>query len=239
MREIVLKVDNLHIYYKNAKRVSIKKTGINFNKNDYFHCIKGISFEVSKGQIIGIFGENGCGKSTLLKSIAGIFSADKGKINLYNNSISLLSIGVGFQKKLTGYENILLSGLLLGFKKEKILAKIDEIIEFSELGDFIYKPVNVYSSGMYSRLSFSITAVLETSILLIDEVLSVGDNKFKAKSYNKMRELIKDKDRTVLIVSHDMSTLKEICDKLLWLSEGKIKMYDKTETVIEKYIKTV
>ena len=200
-----------------------------------FKAVKGVSFEIPKGQILGICGKNGSGKSTLLRAISGIFSADKGSINLHKNSISLLSIGVGFQKQLTGYENIYLSGMLLGYTKEEIDSKVDEIIKFSELGDFIYRPVRAYSSGMYSKLAFSITAILETDIMLIDEVLSVGDIHFKEKSYNKMKELISDSNRTVVIVSHSSKTLIELCDRVIWLHEGLIKDDGDPKEVMEKY----
>ena len=200
-----------------------------------FYFILQNDFDIKKGEIVGICGKNGSGKSTLLRAIAGIFSADKGTINLNNNSVSLLSIGVGFQKKLTGYDNIFLSGMLLGFSKEQIEKKLKEIIEFSELGDFIYKPVSSYSSGMYSKLAFSITAILETDIMLIDEVLSVGDIAFKEKSYNKMKELISDENRTVVIVSHSSKTLMELCDRVIWLHEGKILEDGKPEEVVSHY----
>ena len=206
-----------------------------FTKTEYFEAVKGVSFEVEKGQILGIVGKNGSGKSTLLRAIAGIFSPDEGTIDLHGNSISLLSIGVGFQNSLTGRENIYLSGMLLGFSRELIDEKIDEIIEFSELGQFIDRPVKSYSSGMYSKLAFSITAILETDIMLIDEVLSVGDAKFKKKSYAKMKELISKDDRTVLIVSHSSDTIKSLCDNVLWIHDGEMKMYGTTADVLPKY----
>lgn len=188
-----------------------------------------------KGEILGIVGKNGSGKSTMLRAIAGIFSPDSGTIDLKGNSVSLLSIGVGFQPKLTGRENIVLSGMLLGFSEEQVRAKMDEIIEFANLGDFIDMPVKTYSSGMHSKLAFSITAILEADIMLIDEVLSVGDAKFKKKSYNKMKELISNEDRTVLIVSHSSETLKELCTSVLWLHEGEMKMIGKPEEVLPAY----
>ena len=171
----------------------------------------------------------------MLRAFAGIFSPDEGSIDLHGHSVSLLSIGVGFQSALTGRENIYLSGMLLGFEREKIDEKIDEIIEFSELGAFIDRPVQTYSSGMYSKLAFSITAILETEIMLIDEVLSVGDAKFKKKSYEKMKSLIDDKDRTVIIVSHSTDTLKNLCDNILWIHDGEMKMMGPTEEVLPKY----
>ena len=147
-----------------------------------------------------------------------------------------MSIGVGFQRKLSGRENIYLSGLLLGFTEKEIEKKEQEIIEFAELEAFIDQPVRTYSSGMYSKLAFSITAILKTDIMLIDEILSVGDAKFRQKSYRKMRELIADKNRTVLIVSHSIDTLRELCDRILWLNDGQIKMYGAPEEVLSAYM---
>lgn len=166
---------------------------------------------------------------------AGIFAPDSGTIDLKGNSVSLLSIGVGFQRELTGRENIILSGMLLGFSEKAVRERMEEIIEFSELGKFIDAPVRTYSSGMYSKLAFSITAILETDIMLIDEVLSVGDARFKKKSYNKMKQLISDENRTVVMVSHDTKTLDGLCDEILWLHDGEIKMYGNTKEVLEKY----
>lgn len=235
-QEIAISVNDLHVYYRDMNRFSLKKGGLKSRgSGKIFKAVKGVTFEVPKGQILGICGKNGSGKSTLLRAISGIFSADKGSINLHGNSISLLSIGVGFQKQLTGYENIFLSGMLLGYSKEQIEEKVKDIIEFSELGDFIYKPVRSYSSGMYSKLAFSITAILETDIMLIDEVLSVGDIHFKEKSYNKMKELISDDKRTVVIVSHNSKTIIELCDKVIWLHEGLIKDQGDPETIMNEY----
>lgn len=237
--KIAVTVKDLHVYYRDLNRFSLKKTGIKkgTGSGKFFKAIKGVSFEIPKGQILGICGKNGSGKSTLLRAICGIFSADKGSIDLHGNSVSLLSIGVGFQKALTGYENIYLSGMLLGYSREDIDKKIDEIIEFSELGDFVYKPVRSYSSGMYSKLAFSITAILEADIILIDEVLSVGDIHFKEKSYNKMKELISDSDRTVVIVSHSTKTIVDLCDKVIWLHDGLIKDQGDPQEIMTKYEK--
>ncbi len=234
--DIAVTVKNLNIYYKDIKKFSIAKSGIkNLLNAKEFHAVKDVSFEIPKGQILGICGKNGSGKSTLLRAIAGIFSADTGTIDLHGNTISLLSIGVGFQRRLSGYENIFLSGLLLGYSEEQINEKLNEIIEFSELGDFIYKPVNSYSSGMYSKLAFAITAILETDIMLIDEVLSVGDVRFRQKSYNKMKELISDENRTVIIVSHSSRTLKSLCDRVIWINDGVLKGDGDPEEIVNKY----
>lgn len=240
MAELAISVKDVKIKYRCLRKVSLLKSILaphKYKKTEYFEAVKGVSFNVEKGQILGIVGKNGSGKSTLLRAIAGIFSPDEGSINLHGHSISLMSIGVGFQTKLSGRENIYLSGMLLGFDKEQIEEKLDEIIEFSELGDFIDRPVKAYSSGMYSKLAFAITAILETEIMLVDEVLSVGDAKFKKKSYEKMKSLITDADRTVVIVSHSSETLRNLCDNILWLHDGEIKMQGTTKEVLPLYEK--
>ncbi|MFG6384199.1 MAG: ATP-binding cassette domain-containing protein [Lachnospiraceae bacterium] len=236
-KKYAIEVRDLKIKYKCLNKVSIRKSIFRLKKSNVetFEAVRGISFFVPKGEIMGIVGKNGSGKSTLLRAIAGIFAPDEGSINLNGHSVSLLSIGVGFQKKLTGRENILLSGMLLGFTEEEVRAKMQEIIEFSELGKFIDRPVKTYSSGMHSKLAFSITAILETEIMLVDEVLSVGDAKFKKKSFKKMKQLITDKDRTVIIVSHNGETLRKLCNSILWLHDGKIKMQGTTEEVLPLY----
>ena len=235
--ETAIEVRDLCIRYRRRKPYSIKKHLLHFKyeKSNVFEAVKHVSFSVPKGNILGIVGRNGSGKSTLLKAIAGLFSPDCGQIDLKGNTVSLLSIGVGFQKELSGRENILLSGMLLGFSQKQILEKMDKIIKFADLGEFINAPVRTYSSGMYSRLAFSITAFLETDIMLIDEVLSVGDTKFKKKSLNKMKRLILDENRTALIVSHSSGMLEDLCDEVLWLDDGEIRMYGETREVLEAY----
>ena len=235
-KNIAVTVNNLHVTYRGLKKTSIRASWKNItNKVEVFKALNGVTFELEKGKILGIIGQNGAGKSTMLRSIAGIFSPDEGSIDLHGNTISLLSIGVGFNRKLTGKENIYLSGMLLGFSEEEIATKEQEIIDFADIGDFIYKPVKTYSSGMYSKLAFAITAILETDIILIDEVLSVGDVKFKKKSYNKMKELISDENRTVIIVSHNLSTIKELCDEVLWLDKGTVMMLGTSSEVLPKF----
>ena len=237
MSEYAIEVENLSVCYKGLKSYSIRKNLLRrkHSENELFRALKNVSFKLEKGEILGIVGKNGSGKSTLLKAIAGIFNPDEGSIDLHNNTVSLLAIGVGFIKELSGRENILLSGMLLGFSEAEIRSRTDEIIEFSELGSFIDKPVRTYSSGMYSKLSFAITAILETDIILIDEVLSVGDTRFRKKSYAKMKELISQKDRTVVIVSHDSKTLLDLCDKLLWINDGELMQFGETKAVLSAY----
>lgn len=237
MEEYAIEVKDLKVRYRCLNKISIKKSLFHMKKSntEVFEALHGVSFNVKPGEIVGIIGKNGSGKSTMLRAIGGIFSADEGSIDLHGHSISLLSIGVGFQKKLTGRENILLSGMILGFEESYIRERMDEIIEFSELGEFIDRPVKTYSSGMYSKLAFAITAILETEIMLIDEVLSVGDAKFKKKSFKKMKSLISDKNRTVLIVSHSIETLQKLCTRVLWLHDGSLKMDGDPKEVLAAY----
>ena len=233
-----IEVKDLVISYQNLKKTSIKKTLLHLKrqKPDRFVAVKGISFYVREGEILGIIGKNGSGKSTTLNALAGIFSPDSGSIDLNGHSISLLSIGVGFIREMTGRENITLSGMLIGFTEEQVKAKEQEIIDFAEIGEFIDMPVRTYSSGMYSKLAFSITAILETDIMLIDEVLSVGDQKFKKKSYEKMKSLISNRERTVVIVSHSIETLKQLCDTVMWMHEGQIKRIGDPDEVLDEYV---
>ena len=233
-----IEVRDLVISYRNLKKTSLKQSlfRLRRQKTDNFVAVRGISFSVKEGEILGIIGKNGSGNSTTLNALAGIFSPDSGEIDLKGHSISLLSIGVGFQKEMTGRENIMLSGMLLGFSKEEVKAKEQKIIKFAELGEFIDMPVRTYSSGMYSKLAFSITAILETDIMLIDEVLSVGDQKFKKKSYKKMKKLISDEHRTVVIVSHNISTLQELCDTVMWMHDGEIRRIGEPESVLNEYV---
>ncbi|MEI3245903.1 MAG: ABC transporter ATP-binding protein [Lachnospiraceae bacterium] len=237
MDEIAITVKDLKIRYKSVQAYSIKKSLLRMKNAETkeFEAVRGISFEVKQGEILGITGKNGSGKSTMLRALANIFSADEGSIDLHGHTVSLLAIGVGFMKDLTGRENIMLSGMLLGFTEDQVREKMPEIIDFAGLGKFIDMPVRTYSSGMYSKLAFSITAILETEIMLIDEVLSVGDEKFKKKSYKKMKSLISNRDRTVVIVSHNLATLEELCDRVLWMHDGKKKMLGEPHEVLEKY----
>lgn len=236
MSELAIEVKDVHVRYRSMKSFSLRKSlGQIRQRRDSYEALRGVSFTVPKGKIIGIIGKNGSGKSTLLKTIAGVFSPDEGTIDTFGNRLSLLAIGIGFQTTLSGYENIFLSGLLLGFTEKEIRARLPEIIEFSELGDFIYKPVQTYSSGMHSKLAFSITAFLDTEIILIDEVLSVGDMSFREKSYAKMKEIISNKDKTVMIVSHSNASILELCDDVLWIHDGQVKEYGLAAEVVENY----
>ena len=236
MDNIALSVRDLKITYKSVSQINLKNLFSGKKKKiETFEALKGVSFDVAKGEILGIVGNNGSGKSTLLRALAGIYSPDSGSVETYGQSISLMAIGAGFKKNLSGRDNIILSGLLLGFSKKEVMDKMDEIIEFSGLGARIDKSVRSYSSGMYSKLAFSITAILEPDILLIDEVFSVGDKQFKTKSAKKMRQLINDSNRTVVIVSHNLANLQKLCTRVIWIDAGEIKMSGDPETVITAY----
>ncbi len=237
MKEVAIDVRDVKIIYKLMKNFSIQRNLLRRDgeKAEEFEAVKGMSFQVEKGEILGIVGRNGSGKSTLLRAIAGVFSPNSGTIDLKGNSVSLLSLGVGFKDTLTGRRNIYLSGMLLGFSEREIREKEQEIIDFAELGEFIDRPVKTYSSGMYSKLAFSITCNLETDIMLVDEVLSVGDEGFQMKSLAKMESLIQDKDRTVIIVSHSIETLEDLCDRVMWMNDGIAVEIGEPEKVLKKY----
>lgn len=238
--DISLEVKNIDVSYKIRQQMQLLDPLLpsrrhKLKEGRYFQALKDVSFSVKKGEIVGVVGQNGSGKSTLLRTISGVFTPDNGTVDLHGNSVSLLAMGIGFQRQLTGRDNIYLSGMLLGFSKARIQEKFEQIIEFSELGDFIDRPVNTYSSGMNSKLAFSITAVLETDIILVDEVLSVGDARFRKKSFAKMKELIADDNRTVLIVSHSADQIRKLCTRAIWLDHGQLMMDDTVSAVMQKY----
>ena len=232
---ISIKVENLVINYKALNGISIQTDFFHRREKRYtYTAINDLSFEVEKGDILGLIGRNGSGKSTLLKAIGGMMSPDAGSIDLRGQSVALLAIGVGFKPQMTGRENIYIAGLLLGFSQKIIKKKEQEIIDFAELGEFIDMPVRTYSSGMYSRLGFAITATLETDIVLIDEVLSVGDERFQKKSYEKMQQLISNKDKTVIICSHSRKTLADLCNKALWIDNGEMVRFGDAEKILDE-----
>ena len=236
MAEIALEVNHVSIDYRNLMHMSMHQSLLQrgVQRTDIIRAVDDISFSVEKGKILGIVGRNGSGKTTLLRSIAGIFRPDEGYIDTKGNRVSLMAIGIGFNASNTGRENILKSGMLLGCQLDYVKEHMDEIIEFSELCDFIDRPVRTYSSGMYSKLSFAVTAILDTDIMLVDEVLSVGDEHFRKKSYAKMEELMSS-NRTVLIVSHATDTLKKFCNDILWINDGKFMQMGDTDEVLAAY----
>ncbi|OGF21716.1 hypothetical protein A2Y83_03270 [Candidatus Falkowbacteria bacterium RBG_13_39_14] len=213
------------------------KTIIGKNKKEEFWALKDIDFTVEEGEAVGIIGANGAGKSTLLKILTRITPPTTGEIEMKGSVASLLEVGTGFHPELTGRENIFLNGAILGMRKEEIEKKFDAIVEFSGIGKFIDMPVKRYSSGMYVRLAFSIAAHLEPDILLIDEVLAVGDIEFQKKCLGKLDEVTKKAGRTILFVSHNMGAVKNLCAKTIWLKNGRIKKIGGTKEIIDSYIK--
>jgi lipopolysaccharide transport system ATP-binding protein len=204
------------------------------NKSDFF-ALKNVSFAVPKGTTLGLIGSNGSGKSTILKLITKVTYPTTGNLKVKGRVASLLEIGAGFHFELTGRENIYLNGALLGLTKKQIDSKFDEIVEFSELKQFIDTPIKKYSSGMYIKLGFSVAIHVDPEILLVDEVLSVGDANFQNKCIKKMREIVSDTERTVILVSHNMVTIQALCDMALWVEKGNIRAFDETNKVISMY----
>jgi lipopolysaccharide transport system ATP-binding protein len=203
-------------------------------KNSRYEVLKNISFEVCKGESLGIIGRNGAGKSTTLGLIAGVLIPTKGEVIVKGKISPLLELGGGFHPELTGKENILLNGVLLGLTRNQVKSKMDEIIEFSELGDFIYQPIRTYSSGMYARLGFSVVAHLDPEILLIDEVLAVGDMEFQKKCLNKMTSF-KKSGVTMVFVSHSKEYVERICDRVIWIDNQSIRMVGSPKDVVLNY----
>ena len=255
MKNTVIKVENLHKRYKlgviGAKTlqqalqsyIALKlnkedpnsKIGAKKAVNGEFWALKGLNFEVYEGEILGIIGRNGAGKSTLLKLLSQITSPTKGDIYIKGKISSMLEVGTGFHRELTGRENVYLNGAILGMKKAEVDQKFDEIVKFAEIEEFIDTPVKRYSSGMYVKLAFSVAAHLNSEILIMDEVLAVGDMKFQKKCLDKMKDLAKNQGKTILYVSHNMSTISDMCNRCIFLEEGTLKYDGSVEKAIQMY----
>lgn len=220
---------------KNQEDPTLKIGQTRGNANEKFMALSGVSFEVKKGEAVGIIGHNGAGKSTLLKLITRITAPTKGRIYLNGRVASMLEVGTGFHPELTGRENVYLNGAILGMSKKEIDEKMEDIIEFSECRQFIDTPVKRYSSGMYVKLAFSVAAHLDSEIMIMDEVLAVGDVAFQNKCIKKMRE-VADSGRTILYVSHNMSTIRALCDRCIVLNHGQIKYDGDVSTAIGIYM---
>ncbi len=213
-----------------------KKIGAkNYNKGEKFAALNGVSFEVRRGEAIGLIGHNGAGKSTLLKLITRVTAPTTGKIKLNGRVASMLEVGTGFHRELTGRENIYMNGAILGMTKKEIDSKMEDIIEFSEVRQFIDTPVKRYSSGMFVKLAFSVAAHLDSEIVLMDEVLAVGDMAFQSKCIKKMRE-IADSGRTIIYVSHNMNTIRQLCDRCVVLNKGQVEFEGGVEDGIKVYL---
>lgn len=240
MSEIVISISNVSKKYElgSSKKGSIRNTFDNLflkRTKSEFYALKNISFNVKKGEVIGIIGNNGAGKSTLLKVLSKITKPTSGKIEYFGRIASLLEVGTGFHPELTGRENIFLNGTILGMNKSEIREKMSEIISFSGIAKFLDTPVKHYSSGMYVRLAFSVAAHLNPEILIIDEVLAVGDKEFQDKCLGKMKS-ISSTGRTVLFVSHNMKAVADLCNRCVLIEKGKIKYISTTNDVISEYL---
>jgi ABC-type polysaccharide/polyol phosphate transport system ATPase subunit len=207
-------------------------------KDQEFWAVKDVSFELKKGEALGIIGPNGAGKSTILKMLSRILKPTKGEMNINGKLSALLEVGAGFHPDLTGMENIYLSGAIIGMRKKEIDRKLDSIIEFSDLSDFIDTPVKKYSSGMYVRLGFSVAAHMDPEILLIDEVLAVGDASFQMKCLRKIQE-IRNAGTTIIFISHSLEPVRRLCPNTIFLKNGKINFYGESKYAIEQYLRTV
>ena len=244
MENTVIKVENVKMKFNLSKERTdnLKEYVIKFLKRELhyepFWALKGVSFEVNKGDKFGIIGLNGAGKSTLLKNIAGVMKPTEGKVWVKGSMVPLLEMGAGFDPDYSGRENIFLKGALLGYTRRFLEEKFDEIVEFSELEEFIDVPLKNYSSGMKARLAFSIATMVEPEILIVDEVLSVGDTKFQRKSREKMQSLLNE-DATVLFVSHSTQQVKNICKRAIWLHQGELIAEGSAEEVCDLYEKWV
>ncbi|MDD2409543.1 MAG: ABC transporter ATP-binding protein [Bacilli bacterium] len=242
-KETMIKINDVSMRFNLGieKEFSLKQWFVNiFNPRKFkkekqeFWALKNINFEIKTGEVIGFIGSNGAGKSTLLKIVAGVMKPTKGSIETYGNICPMIELGAGFDMQLTARENIYLNGAILGYSKDLLDSKFDEIIAFSELEEFLDVPVQNFSSGMIARLAFSIATIVDPEILIVDEILAVGDIAFQAKSEAKMMEMITG-GTTVLYVSHSLEAIKKLCSKVVWLEKGNIKEIGNTKDICDKY----
>ena len=238
--EIAIKVENVtksfKLFYDKPSTLKERLVFWNKKKADLHTVLKDINLEIKKGETVALIGTNGSGKSTLLKLMTKIIYPTKGELITNGKLTSLLELGAGFHPDFTGRENIYFNAAIFGLTKQEIDARLNEIIEFSELGEFIDSPVRTYSSGMYMRLAFSVAINVDAEILLIDEILAVGDQRFQEKCFSKLEEL-KESGKTIVIVTHNVCSVKKLCNRAVWLYEGKIRMDGNDDEVINEYLK--
>ena len=242
-KDIVINVKNVEKSFKiySDKGHTLKERLLFFKQRNSYtrhEVLKGVTLEIEKGEVVGLVGHNGCGKSTLLKLMTKIIYPDKGKIEINGKISSLLELGAGFHPDMTGRENIYTNASIFGLTKKEIDARLDDIIEFSELEEFIDSPVRTYSSGMYMRLAFSVAINVDADILLIDEILAVGDARFQAKCFGKMQEL-KTSGTTIVIVSHDLNSIEKLCNRAIWIENGLIKDEGDPHIITTKYLDNI
>lgn len=237
---IAIKVNNMtkqfKVYYDKPKTLKERLVFWKNNKVERRTILNDINLEITKGETVALIGTNGSGKSTLLKLMTKIIYPNKGTVKTYGKLTSLLELGAGFHEDFTGRENIYFNASIFGLTRAEIDKKIDSIIEFSELKEFIDNPIRTYSSGMYMRLAFSVAINVDADILLIDEILAVGDQHFQDKCYEKLHEL-KNSSKTIVIVSHDLNAIQKLCDRAIWIKNGKIEKDGATDKVVKEYLK--
>jgi len=237
--EIAIKVENLSKIYRlyDTPLDRLKESLHPFKKKYHreFYALRDVNFEVKKGETVGIIGKNGSGKSTLLKIITGVLTPTSGNITVSGKISALLELGTGFNPEFTGIENIYFSGTIMGYTKEEIDKKVDDIVAFADIGEFINQPVKTYSSGMYVRLAFAVATSIDPEILIVDEALSVGDMFFQAKCMTKMKKMIESEQVTLLFVSHSLGAVKSLCRKAILLNNGKMLGYDTSSKIVENY----
>ena len=235
-----IRVQDVSVTYRTSleSRPTLKDTVLRLGRREQvvreIQALKNVSFEVPEGQVLGVVGANGAGKSTLMRTVAGILPPNSGRVEVHGRVSTLLALGVGFNRKMTGRQNVVLGGLAAGLTRVQLAEKYDEIVDFAELDDFMDMPMRTYSSGMYGRLAFAVAVTMHPDILIIDEALSVGDARFRKKSFRKMRELCRQ-DRTIVLVSHALGSIKELCDSAIWMHKGELRMWDDPDSVVDAY----
>ncbi|WP_410512541.1 ABC transporter ATP-binding protein [Paenibacillus sp. BR2-3] len=237
-KEMVIKAENISKVYKlYDKPINRLKESLSIRKKTYHHpffALNDVSIEINKGEVVGIIGKNGSGKSTILKIITGVASPSSGAISVNGKISALLELGAGFNLEYTGIENIYLNGMMMGFSRDEMNAKLNSILEFADIGDFINQSVKTYSSGMFARLAFSVAINVDPDILIVDEALAVGDLKFQIKCMEKFSEF-RDKGKTILFVSHDINSIKRYCNRAIWLNSGRIEAQGDTDLICDRY----
>ena len=239
MEECIIKIENVskkyNLYAKPQDRFK-EAVGIGrVSRHTDFYALNNISFDVKKGETVGIIGTNGSGKSTILKIITGVLKPTSGNVHVNGKISALLELGAGFNQEYTGMENIYLNGRMMGYTRKEMEQRVESIVSFADIGEFIDQPVKTYSSGMFARLAFAVAVNVEPDILIVDEALSVGDLFFQNKCFKKFEEL-KEKNVTILFVSHDISSIRQMCSRVLWIEKGNQKIFDQSDTVCDMYM---
>lgn len=238
-KEVVISVKDVHksfkVYFDKGTSLKEKLLFWKRNRHEIRQVLKGISFDIHKGETVGLIGRNGCGKSTMLKMLTGIYWPNAGELDIKGRVSSLIELGAGFHPDMSGRDNIYTNASIFGLSKKEIDARLDDIITFSELEEFIDNPVRTYSSGMYMRLAFSVAINVDADVLLIDEILAVGDSNFQAKCFAKLRDL-KAKGITIVIVTHDSGTIQSFCDRAIWIEDGHVQFDGESTKAIDKYL---